>query len=85
VQPPVQLTSWSSFTFVLASVPPNVIVNAVSPSALTVAVAPVGQPAMPRIAVCTPAVVKFVPRKIGAESAPLYHPGARFPRAAQGS
>ena len=40
-------------------------------SALTVTVPPAGQPAMACTAAAMPAVVKLVPRTIGALSAPL--------------
>ena len=55
---------------VLASVPPNMMRNEVSPTVETVTVPPAGQLVMPSIAALIPAAVKLVHRKIGAELTP---------------
>jgi hypothetical protein len=50
----LQLTSSSSSKFVFASVPPKLIVKAVSLTVVTVAVPPAGQPVIPSIAASIP-------------------------------
>jgi hypothetical protein len=67
----VHATSCKSLALTPAKAPPKVTVKPVSVSVLTVTVPPAGQALMASTAAFTPAVVKFVPRTMGAESAPL--------------